>query len=218
MIEEIVAASSVDEPQESSRQETIGQQDFLRMLIAQLENQDPLDPQDGTEFTAQLAQFTSLEQLVAMRESIDRLANPTERNATLEAAALIDREVLAESPAVDVSEGERPRLAVELAQSADNVTVELRSSAGAVVGRAALGALPPGVTTIEWPDDSPVPSGTYFVEISAQAANEAVATTPLVRGRVTAVSSEGGNVTVQLGDLGVPLSDIRSIQSREESR
>ena len=52
--------------------ESLGREDFLRMLIAQLENQDPLDPQDPTEFTAQLATFSSLEQLIEIRAGLDR--------------------------------------------------------------------------------------------------------------------------------------------------
>ena len=54
-----------------SRQ-SLGREDFLKMLIAQLENQDPLDPQDPTEFTAQLATFSSLEQLIEIRAGLDR--------------------------------------------------------------------------------------------------------------------------------------------------
>ena len=51
----------------------LGQDDFLKMLLAQLENQDPLDPQDATEFTAQLATFSMLEQLVGIQEGIGRI-------------------------------------------------------------------------------------------------------------------------------------------------
>ena len=56
-----------------ARAET-GQQQFLTMLIAQLENQDPLEPQDPTEFTAQLAQFSILEELIAIRSAVERLS------------------------------------------------------------------------------------------------------------------------------------------------
>lgn len=62
-------STSADAPKES----VLGRDDFLKMLLAQLENQDPLDPQDATEFTAQLATFSMLEQLVSIEEGIGRL-------------------------------------------------------------------------------------------------------------------------------------------------
>jgi flagellar basal-body rod modification protein FlgD len=67
---------------------TLGRDDFLNMLLAQLENQDPLDPQDATEFTAQLATFSMLEQLVSIEQGIGRLEDLLENTAGLSARAL----------------------------------------------------------------------------------------------------------------------------------
>jgi flagellar basal-body rod modification protein FlgD len=214
VIDEIVTAgASPPTTTEADSRASIGQQDFLRMLIAQLENQDPLEPQDGTEFTAQLAQFSSLEQLVAVRESVDRLSNAGGNNRTLEAASLIDREVLAVSPSVEVQEGELPGIAIDLAGAADSVTVELRTAGGGVVGRTTLGPVGPGLSEVSWPAETAVPPGTYFVEVDARSGEQVVSSTSLVRGRVTAVSSDGDDVTVRLGTVGVSLSEIRSIRS-----
>lgn len=66
------AAASSDSETEAPKK-ALGQDDFLKMLLAQLENQDPLDPQDATEFTAQLATFSMLEQLVGIQEGIGRI-------------------------------------------------------------------------------------------------------------------------------------------------
>ncbi len=90
---------------QAEKDANLGRTDFLTMLVAQLSNQDPLNPQDGTEFTAQLAQFSSLEQLVAMRSSIDALVERmasdrglqglNETTGNLLAANLIGKEVFA---------------------------------------------------------------------------------------------------------------------------
>jgi flagellar basal-body rod modification protein FlgD len=61
------------EPSDAPKKAALGRDDFLKMLLAQLENQDPLDPQDATEFTAQLATFSMLEQLVSIEQGISRL-------------------------------------------------------------------------------------------------------------------------------------------------
>ena len=73
-------------PASSSADALVNEQTFLQLLVAQLQNQDPLDPQDGTQFIAQLAQFSSLEQEVQMREDLDAikssLTDPTSTTAT----------------------------------------------------------------------------------------------------------------------------------------
>jgi flagellar basal-body rod modification protein FlgD len=67
------ATQGAGDTEETSKKGTLGRDDFLKMLLAQLENQDPLDPQDATEFTAQLATFSMLEQLVSIQEGIGRI-------------------------------------------------------------------------------------------------------------------------------------------------
>jgi flagellar basal-body rod modification protein FlgD len=68
-----IQVADESESDDSSKEAVLGRDDFLKMLLAQLENQDPLDPQDATEFTAQLATFSMLEQLVSIEQGISRL-------------------------------------------------------------------------------------------------------------------------------------------------
>jgi flagellar basal-body rod modification protein FlgD len=152
-----VTGSSVGSTVASSpAPDDLGRQDFLRMLVAQLENQDPLNPQDGTEFTAQLAQFSSLEQLIAMRSSIEALtsAETNARSTTeaLAAAGLIGREVLAESDAFEVSDGGSvPPLSIELSGPADSASVRVLDRLGQEVRTVGM-AWTPGES--RWPPAS----------------------------------------------------------------
>ena len=82
--------------------EDLGRDEFLRMLITQLENQDPLNPQDATEFTAQLAQFSSLDQLFSMRSAIEDLSAVQGSTNALSVASLIGRRVSAETSLLEV--------------------------------------------------------------------------------------------------------------------
>ena len=100
---------------EAAGPKELGQQDFLKMLIAQLENQDPLDPQDATEFTAQLAQFNSLDQLMAMRSSMDALTSVQNEAQSLATASLIGREALVSGSQFGVADD--PAAAVREAQA-----------------------------------------------------------------------------------------------------
>jgi flagellar basal-body rod modification protein FlgD len=74
--------SGSDAPEQVQRQDLARQDVFLQLLVAQLANQDPLDPRDGTEFVAQLAQFSSLEQLTKIRQAIDALARLSNQQPT----------------------------------------------------------------------------------------------------------------------------------------
>ncbi len=74
-------AASSPAPSGSTSDSMVSEQTFLKLLVAQLENQDPLQPQDGTQFVAQLAQFSSLEQEVQMRQDLDGI-NQTLNNTT----------------------------------------------------------------------------------------------------------------------------------------
>ncbi|MFQ5418362.1 MAG: flagellar hook assembly protein FlgD, partial [Myxococcota bacterium] len=156
MISTDVLATAV-EVGESTGQTTaatsaLGREDFLQMLIAQLENQDPLNPQDATEFTAQLAQFSSLEQLLSIRNSIDRLADSEAVSQRLGAAGLIGREVTAEGAQVAVAAGGIPLAEplFTLAESATATTVNVFDAAGRLVRTLPFGPLGQGEHEIGW--------------------------------------------------------------------
>lgn len=84
------AAAAEPRAEERTKESGLGRDDFLKMLLAQLQNQDPLDPQDATEFTAQLATFSMLEKLASIEQGIGRLEDLLE-NATGRSVALVPR-------------------------------------------------------------------------------------------------------------------------------
>jgi len=193
----------------------LGQEDFLRMLIAQLENQDPLDPQDATQFTAQLAQFTSLDQLVAMRGSIEGLAGVQTEAQSLATASLIGREALVRSAEFGVAEDPEvalPKLYVDLAVPSELLSAEVRDASGRVVARSEnLGSLPAGQTALDWSSfDRTPPPGTHtlFVTPVAGAATPEI----LVQSRVSGAALTGGSPVILLDGAEVPLSALIEIR------
>ncbi len=221
-----VTGSSLDSTLASSRAEDdLGREDFLRMLVAQLENQDPLNPQDGTEFTAQLAQFSSLEQLIAMRSSIDALTRAqTDTRSTSEAlaaAGLIGREVLAESDVFEVTgEGRIPPLSVDLSGRADEATVTIRAADGREVTRFELESPAAGRNDLEWNGTDAagqsLPAGLYRIEVKAFSELIPVGATGLVSTRVTGTDLSAGEPRLQLGPLTVPLTAVREVREAED--
>ncbi len=201
-------------PAATPKTNEMGQEDFLRMLIAQLENQDPLNPQDATEFSAQLAQFSSLEQLIGMRTAIEDLAAAQGSSEVLAAAGLIGRQVLAETTDFEIPpDGEGPTLYLEVPDGANVLGIELVDRNGRVVSRTdSLGALEPGLQEIGWQEFTPpVPPGTYSVRVQ-QAVGQAPLATPLVEARVTGTSVSGTTPVLLLGEAIVPLAGVREVR------
>ncbi|MGI9432257.1 MAG: flagellar hook assembly protein FlgD [Myxococcota bacterium] len=193
--------------------EPLGQEDFLRMLIAQLENQDPLNPQDATEFTAQLAQFSSLEQLISMRTAVEELTSAQGVSQALSAASLIGREVLAETNNLEIpADGELPTIFVDVPSGGGVNGVELLDANGALIARTSefepVGA---GTHEISWSDfDSTPPEGVYAIRV-LEGATSAPART-LVEARVTGASVEGVRPVLLVGEAVVPLSSVLEIR------
>ena len=151
-LDSIFEPSPIQSPDVREASADLDRDDFLRMLIAQLENQDPLDPQDAAEFTAQLATFSSVEQLLAIRTGIDQLVTndstgeDTSDSATVDqilaAANLIGRDVLVEGQQFEVpNEGNGPDFVFDLATRASNVEIDIRGEGNNIVRTIQLGAL-----------------------------------------------------------------------------
>ena len=196
-----------------SKPEELGREDFLRMLIAQLENQDPLNPQESTEFTAQLAQFSSLDQLVSMRQSIEQLAATADLSDGLSAASLIGQSALVESQAVFIGDPKAPpSVFLELPDSADILSVELLDEdRNPVAFASGLGSHEAGRHELDWSAFNRIPTepGVYGLRVSVAAGDPSPTT--LLHSLVTGAVLNGSGTALQLGGLEVPLSSLREI-------
>lgn len=198
----------------SGSTESLGREDFLAMLIAQLENQDPLDPQDATEFTAQLAQFSSLDQLISMRGSMDALAGVQTDAQSLAAAGLIGREALVRGAEFGIGEGESslPTLFVEVETTTELMGATLRDANGQIVASTGpLGTVEPGRTAIDWSDFTQIPGpGAYTLSVTPApgAANPAL----LVQARVTGASLTDGSPVILMQGAQASLSSLVEVR------
>ena len=182
------------------------------MLLAQLENQDPLNPQDATEFTAQLAQFSSLDQLFSMREAIDDLAAAQGGANALSVASLIGRRVVVASRGFEVVAGEPPpQLLLESAGPSAILGAEIRDASGRLVAQTGPRSLASGRTALDWADfGGPLPPGNYrFVATPAAGAS---APTELVDARVTGAAFEAGRATLLIGSEPVSMDGLRDVR------
>lgn len=196
--------------------QTLGQQDFLRLLVTQLQAQDPLNPQEPTEFTAQLAQFSSLEQLINVNTSIQQLAQFQAAVANTAVASFIGNEITAHGNKITLNAGQAGGADFRLAANADDVKVTIRSSAGAVVRVLSLGPASEGVHAVEWDGLNSggvaAPDGTYTFEVEATSGGERVDAETLMRGLVTGIDFDATGTFLIMGSTRIPLGDLIGVR------
>ena len=201
-----------------TKTDEIGRDSFLTMFMAQLKYQDPLNPLDGKEFSAQLAQFSSLEQLYGVNDNLEDLKTSQDNNARFQALDFIGKEIVAEGNTLSLAQGQTAGGGFTLGTSAF-CNVLIYDENGTPVRRMPLGALEPGVHNFVWDglDDSgnQAPPGAYGFEITAATGQgEILQVETRVVGKVTRINLEGGGAPVlYVGDLAVDLSQVLDIKS-----
>lgn len=225
--------------------QALGQDEFLKMLVTQLSNQDPLNPLEGHEFAAQLAQFTSVEQLMSLNETlagqgemfnllaetmgeslvaqVDLLGTLTDSLHRSAAAGLVGQTVEVATTAQPWTGEGAVALSFELGAPVDEVAVVVRDAEGAVVGTFPTGAFEAGRHTLEWDgtdaDGNRLPPGNYTLSLEAiDASGQSITPTIQQQGVVDRVSFGPQGVLVWIDGVAVPFSDITSIGAEEASR
>ncbi len=187
---------------------------FLKLLVAQMQHQDPLEPMSNTEFVAQLAQFSGVEQLVAVNEGINILGIQQMGMSNAQASTFIGKEVMVRSDKLDVSDGNDPVSgSFKLQGDAVSVKVNIRDASGATIRTMELGPQEQGEVSFEWDtrDDNGnlVAPGSYRVDAVAEdSEGNPVSWEAQVRGKVTGVDYTNGYPELVIGSVKAMLSDI----------
>jgi flagellar basal-body rod modification protein FlgD len=180
----------------SKNDEVLGKEDFLTLLVAQLQNQDPLNPDDPTEFTAQLAQFSSLEQLFNLNESMESLVTAYNSSDKLSTLNTIGKEAAYQSSSFSY-DGEPVTLGYKLDAQASEVTLALQKD-GSTIALLKGTELSKGTHYMTWDglgsNGQTAPVGDYKIVIQAKAGEgQSVAASPVIRSEVTGVDLDGSN-------------------------
>lgn len=206
----------------SGEKTQMGKQDFLKLLTTQLKNQDPMDPMKGQQFATQLAQFTSVEQLMNINQTLsNQKSNDQGLVKSLNnsmAAGLIGKKVQAPGNAIQLQDGQNTDLSFELAQRASQVNVTVRDQAGNAVHSFERSNLDQGLHSIPWNgtngDGVDLGSGTYTFEVQAQSADgSAIGAQTLTRGTVQKVRFEQDGAKLVVDGQVIPMNQIESVTS-----
>ncbi|SHJ81214.1 flagellar basal-body rod modification protein FlgD [Malonomonas rubra DSM 5091] len=176
---------------------SMGKEDFLKLLVAQLENQDPMNPSDPTEFTAQLAQFSQLEQLTNMNESLEGMTAMSNEMERMSALGLIGQDVVAQSNSFRFS-GDPVELGYRLELPADDVKLHVLSQTGSTLATITPSETEMGDHFISWDGTSdfgmPLEAGDYQLVVRAlDKDDKVVSSQSLLKGRVMGVDMSNGS-------------------------
>jgi flagellar basal-body rod modification protein FlgD len=188
---------------------------FLKLLVTQLKNQDPMNPMENAEMTMQLAQMSTVEGINNLNASMESLLSGYQSAQTLQATALIGRQVLTEGDVMSLADGLAGG-AVELASAADKVTVKVLDGAGRVIDTIDLGAQAAGELRFAWDGTDAagnvMPNGSYRFAVSAEAGGSGVGTTQYALVAVNSVRLLDGRVSLELSGIGErDLDQVRQI-------
>ncbi len=200
----------------------MGQDAFLKLLVAQLRHQDPLKPMENTEFVSELAQFSALEQSVGTNARLELLATQTRGLANTEAVQLVGNQVTVRGNLVSLDgSGAGSQIQYELDASAATTTVTIRDVNGRVVRIYEDVTVEGGAHTLNWDGKSDAgivqPEGVYSVTVEAFSESGApVGVSQQTTGVVEAISFDKGYPILHL-DTGaaVPASDLLRVEQRD---
>jgi len=205
--------------QTGKKAKKLGQDEFLKLMTAQLQNQNPLKPMDNGQFLSQLAQFGTVNGIQDLQKSVDTLATALQSNQALQASTMVGRKVLVESPSVVLQAGQPASGSIDLPVSSGEVSLNITDANGQLVRSIPLGAQQAGQLAFTWDglDDGghTLPEGTYQLSAEATINDQNTALTTLVEARVESVSlsRDGTGTTLNLAGLGSVLMDsVREIK------
>ncbi len=198
--------------------QTITQDDFLKLLIAQLQNQDPLQPMDNQQFAVQLATFNSLEQLIGINTKLGALQTSQGATNQFNAASLIGKAITSNGNTLSLQTGNPAAITYQLSANAARVVVNVQDSAGALVQQIVAGAQSAGDQSVLWDgkdaSGNAAPAGLYNFEVNAFDLNgKQVQASGRIKGTVTGVRLDGTEPVLELGALQVPLSAVTSVST-----
>lgn len=201
------ASSSTDSASLTKKNQEIGQNEFLRLLVEQLKNQDPMEPMKNEEFAVNLAQFSSLEQLIAINKKIGGESGGGDFSSL---ASYLGNEVTLNSQEVDLKDGNAGRARFKLESDSRDVTLELLDITGKSAASFNLGELSAGKHVVDL-SNIDVPNGHYTLKASATGVGGSSSDVEVFAAGIVTGFVPGADPTLIVGDKEVKTTEIKEV-------
>lgn len=185
---------------------------FLKLLVTQLQNQDPLNPMDNAQVTSQMAQISTVSGIDKLNTTVGGLNTQFLQMQSLQGATLVGRNITLQGSRLDIAQGEGVG-GFQLDSAADSVTVEILDPAGRAVQTLDLGAQSAGAHGFSWAATADAAdAANYHFRVTAASGGTKLAPTPLMRDQVVAVSVSGDGLQLQTHHSGsVAYGDVKAV-------
>lgn len=209
---------ALKQPEKKTASDELGQDQFLELMLTQLQHQDPLNPMESGDFLAQIAQFGTVNGITELNDSFATLSGSLQSSQALQASTMVGNTVLVPGNKSELVTGGQISGAIDLNHSTSNLVLNIADASGQSVRQVDLGLQAAGMTKFVWDgldnNGDPLPAGNYTIEAAALINSEAVAQSVLVNAKVNSVTlnKNGGEPILNLNGLGsVSISEVREI-------
>lgn len=194
----------------------LGKNEFLKLLTAQLQQQDPTQPMDSTAFVSQLAQFSSLEQMNNVNDTLTKMLTSQDTALQSTSAGMVGKTAVFKTDQVSLTQGKPATITTTLSQAAANVNLIIQDKSGNTVRSMGLGACQSGINRLQWDglDDKgkELPTGMYTAQVLAADLNgKPIALTQNGSARITGITFDNGVPKFLAGGSTLQLSDISEL-------
>lgn len=203
---------------ETKKTSQLGKDEFLKLMVAQMNNQNPLEPQGNGEFIAQLAQFSTVEGITNLNTSVSSILSGSQSSQALQASTLVGRKVIVDTDKVKVDTSADFKGALNLTASSPNVWVNVYNDAGNQVNRLNLGQQSSGLVNFSWDgtdaNGKKLDAGTYRFEAQANVNDTTTAMKTSLPANVDSVTlgQNGGEMTLNLAGVGsIGISKVQAV-------
>jgi len=192
------------------------QDQFMQLLIAQLKNQDPLQPQENGEFLSQLAQFDTATGIKDLQDSFNNFSSTMQSTSALQASSLVGRSVLAPGGFAQLETGSNVTGQVDLSASTTNLNIEIADANGQLVKTIPMGTQGAGEVSFTWDgtdnNGNYLPPGGYRVRATADVGTDQIAQEVLVSAKVDSVTIGQGGQGLKLNLAGLGSIDFSAVK------
>jgi len=174
---------------------------FLKLLVAQMQNQDPLNPMDNAQVTSQIAQINTVSGIEKLNGTVGSLSTQFLQMQAVQGASLVGREVIVPGNKIDIANGVGEG-GFQIDAAADNVKIEVQNAAGQTLKSFDLGAQSSGMHTFDWDAGSYDNTSGITFKVTATSGSATIKSTALMSDKVTAISTANNTLVLDLERAG----------------